>query len=121
MPDKQATKDINTRIGENLRLIRQIHNLTQTQLGEMLNVTFQQVQKYERGSNNIKASHLKVLNHRLGVPYADFFEDFGWEKSEEESIKKQTAYSRMAMKLFLSIKSEETQKKVLELLKALEE
>jgi len=112
---------INERIGENLRLIRQIHNLTQTQLGEILGVTFQQVQKYEKGMTRVQAAHLKVLNQKLKVPYTDFFEDFGWEANGNKVRLSQSHFNRKALSLFLSIEDKSVQQKALALLKTLSE
>ncbi|HMT13242.1 MAG TPA: helix-turn-helix transcriptional regulator [Aestuariivirga sp.] len=54
---------------------RQIINMSQERLGELLGITFQQVQKYEKGSNRISASRLYYTAKTLGVPVQFFFED----------------------------------------------
>lgn len=60
-------------LGNNLRFLRLMRGLTQTDLGNILNVTFQQVQKYEQGSNRISARTLCILKTALRVEYQDFF------------------------------------------------
>ena len=54
---------------------RKLFGLSQTALGEELGLTFQQVQKYERGTNRVSSSRLFELTRILGVPVSYFFED----------------------------------------------
>lgn len=63
-------------VGHRLKLRRQIHGLSQEKLADAVGVTFQQVQKYEKGSNRISCSRLYDLSRVLGVPVGWFFEDF---------------------------------------------
>jgi len=65
--------DIN--VGSRVRLRRNMLGLSQEQLGSALGVTFQQVQKYERGANRIGASRLFEIARVLDVPIAFFFDD----------------------------------------------
>jgi transcriptional regulator with XRE-family HTH domain len=58
--------------------------MTQTELAVALGVTFQQVQKYEKGSNRISASTLKELAETLKVPLAYFFEGLQPEGTRDE-------------------------------------
>lgn len=60
-------------IGEKLRLMRIEQNITQRQLSEKIGVTYQQLQKYERGLNNITASKLFLISQVLKRPITDFF------------------------------------------------
>ena len=61
-------------VGNRLRLRRTLLGLSQTNLGRSLNLTFQQVQKYEKGLNRIGSSRLFELSRILGVPVSYFFE-----------------------------------------------
>ncbi|HRQ61506.1 MAG TPA: helix-turn-helix transcriptional regulator [Alphaproteobacteria bacterium] len=61
-------------IGQNIKNIRRRAGLTQHDLGELLGVTFQQVQKYEAGTNRIPAFYLFTLKHALGIPLGLFFD-----------------------------------------------
>ena len=54
---------------------RMMLDMSQEKLGDALNLTFQQVQKYEKGTNRISASRLQQMSHILQVPVAFFFED----------------------------------------------
>ncbi len=60
-------------VGQQLRLRRQLLNLTQDKLGVMLNLTFQQIQKYEKGENRISAGRLYEIAKSLGVEINYFF------------------------------------------------
>ena len=62
-------------VGKRVRLRRTLLGLSQEQLGTELNITFQQVQKYERGANRISASRLWDIGQILDVPINYFFDD----------------------------------------------
>ncbi len=66
---------VDVHVGQRLRLRRTLLGLTQEKLGEALGVTFQQVQKYERGSNRIGSSRLFDLSRILDVSVGYFYED----------------------------------------------
>lgn len=67
---------VDVHVGSRLRLRRTLLGMSQEKLGGAINLTFQQVQKYERGANRIGASRLFELAGVLDVPVAYFFEDF---------------------------------------------
>ena len=67
--------DIDKRFCGHVRLRRTLLGLSQDQLGAELNVTFQQLQKYERGANRISASRLWDISQILDVPIGYFFDD----------------------------------------------
>ena len=64
---------IDKTLGNNLRFLRLMRGLTQSEVGKILGVTFQQVQKYEQGNNRISARTLCKLRHVFHVEYQDFF------------------------------------------------
>jgi len=71
----RGTSDIDTKIGEFIRSRRESEGMTQAQLGRALGVTFQQVQKYEKGTNRVAASTLALLADALNCHVSDFFGD----------------------------------------------
>jgi transcriptional regulator with XRE-family HTH domain len=73
-PDAEHAFDI--QVGERLRALRRAARLSQTALGNRIGVTFQQVQKYENGSNRIAASRLWLIARCLGVPVSALFSDY---------------------------------------------
>jgi transcriptional regulator with XRE-family HTH domain len=76
-PNYQVTNNnpIDVHVGRRVRLRRTLLGMSQEQLGEALNITFQQVQKYERGSNRISSSRLWDIAQILDVPVSFFFDD----------------------------------------------
>ncbi len=73
MPKKQANP-IDAQVGNRVRLRRMLVGMSQEKLGEMLGLTFQQVQKYEKGVNRIGAGRLFHVAEILGVPIDYFYE-----------------------------------------------
>jgi transcriptional regulator with XRE-family HTH domain len=70
----KAPNPIDRHVGARLRMRRMMVGMSQGKLGEALDVTFQQIQKYEKGTNRIGASRLQQLARVLEVPPAFFFE-----------------------------------------------
>jgi transcriptional regulator with XRE-family HTH domain len=70
----QTAAEIDQHVGARLRVRRIETGLSQEALGERLGVSFQQIQKYERGANRISASRLFVLANALSVPVQFFFD-----------------------------------------------
>jgi transcriptional regulator with XRE-family HTH domain len=66
----------NIHLGKKLRMRRLSLGLTQTKVAEAINVTFQQIQKYEKGTNGVSSSRLMQLSKFLKVPITYFYEDF---------------------------------------------
>src|SRR6201991_3320337 len=71
---KKAPNPIDKHVGSRVRMRRMMLGMSQEKLGAALGLTFQQVQKYEKGSNRIGASRLQQIAHILQVPVAFFFE-----------------------------------------------
>ncbi len=74
---KKAPNPIDQQVGARLRMQRMLVGMSQEKLGEALGVTFQQIQKYEKGSNRISASTLKQIARALNVQPSFFLEDAG--------------------------------------------
>ena len=66
----------NIHLGKKLRIRRLSLGLTQTKVAQAINVTFQQIQKYEKGTNGVSSNRLMQLSQFLKVPIIYFFEDF---------------------------------------------
>lgn len=62
-------------VGRNIRLSRLTRGLSQTELADKLGITFQQIQKYEKGVNRVGAGRLFEIGSILGVPLTSFFEE----------------------------------------------
>jgi transcriptional regulator with XRE-family HTH domain len=71
---KKDPNPIDKHVGSRVRMRRMMLGMSQEKLGDALDLTFQQVQKYEKGTNRIGASRLQHISHILQVPVAFFFE-----------------------------------------------
>ena len=84
-------ENFNEHLGNKLKLRRLALGLTQTKVAKAINVTFQQIQKYEKGTNGVSSIRLLQLSNYLKVPINYFFEDFSEyliniEKSKESPV-----------------------------------
>ena len=75
MANKKQPNPIDVHVGSRVRLRRMMLSMSQERLGESLGITFQQIQKYEKGTNRIGASRLQHIARVLSVPVSYFFED----------------------------------------------
>ena len=83
-----SASDVDRLVGDRIRRRRILMGLTQDQLGESLGISYQQIQKYEKGTNGVSSIRLLQLSNYLKVPINYFFEDFSeylinLEKSKE--------------------------------------
>lgn len=76
--------DVDQIVGQNIRTIRTARRMSQTTLGEQIGVTFQQVQKYERGTNRVSASKLVEIAATLHCNVTDLFAGTNMQASEED-------------------------------------
>src|SRR5438034_8794140 len=74
MMAKKAPNPIDKHVGSRVRMRRMMLAMSQERLGDALGLTFQQVQKYEKGANRIGASRLQQISHILQVPVSFFFD-----------------------------------------------
>ena len=80
-------ENFNKHLGNKLKLRRLALGLTQTKVAKAINVTFQQIQKYEKGTNGVSSIRLLQLSNYLKVPINYFFEDFSDYVINAERIK----------------------------------
>jgi transcriptional regulator with XRE-family HTH domain len=74
MASKKQPNPIDVHVGSRVRLRRMMLGMSQEKLGENLGITFQQIQKYEKGTNRIGASRLQHIARVLSMPVSYFFE-----------------------------------------------
>jgi transcriptional regulator with XRE-family HTH domain len=121
-------------VGSRVRLRRMVIGMSQEKLGERMSLTFQQIQKYEKGTNRIGASRLFQLSQILDVPVQFFFEDApvaiagrgaaGFAESKTEAYLLDFLNSRDGLELnraFVKITDPKVRKRVVELVRALSE
>ena len=73
--NKKKPNPIDIHVGSRIRMRRNMLSLSQEKLGEHLGITFQQIQKYEKGTNRVGASRLQAIASIMNVPVAFFFEN----------------------------------------------
>jgi len=124
----REANQIDEHVGSRVRLRRQLLKMSQEKLGGELGVTFQQVQKYERGSNRIGASRLFRLSGVLDVPVAFFFDGLtpdasaGMAESAQSPIIYDFIQSSDGVALaeaFSKITDSKVRRRILELVRAL--
>jgi transcriptional regulator with XRE-family HTH domain len=77
---------VDVHVGARLKMLRVQRGLSQTAVAEGVGLTFQQIQKYENGSNRISASRLVEFARALGVPIRAFFEGLGPDESRPPTL-----------------------------------
>ena len=101
--------NFNKHLGNKLKLRRLALGLTQTKVAKAINVTFQQIQKYEKGTNGVSSIRLLQLSNYLKVPINYFFEDYSEyliniEKSKENHM---NVNYNFLVKLFSELNNEQ--------------
>lgn len=120
--------DVDAHVGARLRQRRMLLGISQEQLAEMLGLTFQQVQKYERGTNRVSASRLFQLARSLDTPITWFFEDIESDKAAAKAASETDEGDPMSrretlelVRVYSRIDDRKVRKKLYEMAKALAE
>ncbi len=110
--------NFNRHLGSKLKMRRLALGLTQTKVAQAINVTFQQIQKYEKGTNGISSLRIMQLANFLKVPVVYFFEDFPdyVANHNNESIQSEDINYSFLAKLFVGL-SEPQKEKIMQVLK----
>lgn len=126
---KKSPNPVDEHVGQRVRYQRMILGMSQDKLGEALGLTFQQVQKYEKGANRIGASRLWDISKTLGVPVSFFFE--GLNQSAVEGFAEDgegwtgefvaSAEGMQLCRFFTAIEQPQVRKRLLDLVKSLAE
>ncbi|UZX45487.1 helix-turn-helix domain-containing protein (plasmid) [Agrobacterium sp. 13-2099-1-2] len=121
----KTPNQIDVNVGARIRLRRQLLGFSQSKLAEALGVTFQQVQKYEKGTNRVGASRLQAIAAVLAVPVSSFFESNGEPVEHQPPLENDFAVflaSSDAIALnsaFAKIEDSEVRRKVVALVKTI--
>ena len=111
--------NFNRHLGSKLRMRRLSLGLTQTKVAQAINVTFQQIQKYEKGTNGISSLRIMQLANFLKVPVVFFFEDYPiYEGASDDSLnnKEEDLNYSFLVKLFSNL-SEQQKEKIFQVLR----
>ena len=131
MPKKQANP-VDVQVGNRIRIRRMLIGMSQERLGDLLGLTFQQVQKYEKGVNRVGAGRLFEVARILGVPIEFFYEGVDAQVAGNRGFAEPDASppvmafvsSGEGLQLslaFMKIKDPKVRKRVLDLVKSLGE
>jgi transcriptional regulator with XRE-family HTH domain len=124
MDTKSTTKSTNSHdleVGQRIRARRMAKGMSQTELGTLLGVTFQQVQKYEKGVNRVGAGRLVRVGEALDVPVSYFFGATDVSSEETRAILGflDTAYSLRLLRAFSRIPPGGVQRAVVDLVESI--
>jgi transcriptional regulator with XRE-family HTH domain len=130
LPTGKRPNPTDVYVGSRVRMRRKMLGLSQEKLGDKLGITFQQIQKYEKGTNRVGASRLQAMAQALEVPIAYFFPDTapsaaGTGMQEEGATFMMdfmsTAEGLELSRAFLRIRNTKARRKIVELVRALAE
>jgi transcriptional regulator with XRE-family HTH domain len=132
MSEERLANSVDKRMGQRLKARRLELGLSQERLSEVLGITFQQIQKYEKGINRIAASRLFDISSALDVPVGYFFEGLAESGAKSTGVLREESqdfvFDALAspeglalLKLFATIRSPKVRRRVVELVRALAE
>jgi transcriptional regulator with XRE-family HTH domain len=127
---KKAPNPTDKHVGSRVRMRRMMLGMSQEKLGDALGLTFQQVQKYEKGTNRIGASRLQQISHILQVPVAFFFEGAPHPGSLSEGMREAPSPAYVAdflatsdglalTRAFTRIKEQKVRRRIVDLVEAI--
>jgi transcriptional regulator with XRE-family HTH domain len=117
----KASQPVDSLVGERIRLLRKRRNMSQTDLGKALGVTFQQVQKYENGKNRVGASRLHQVATALNVPITELFDGASGTSGTSRATKS-VAFDPQALRFaeaFVKISDKELRSSLVDLVEAM--
>lgn len=125
---------VDTHVGQRVRMRRSLVGMSQEKMAESLGITFQQVQKYERGTNRVSASKLYLISKILSVPVAYFFDNFenkgtspayGFADNAQEALDETDIMTSKEtldlLRVYYSIKDQDARKKLASMIKSVAE
>ncbi|MCB1423937.1 MAG: helix-turn-helix transcriptional regulator [Nitratireductor sp.] len=128
--EQRKPNPIDIHVGSRIRLRRTMLGMSQEKLGDALGITFQQIQKYEKGANRVGASRLQEISRILNTPVAFFFEGAPGQESGEGGFEEASSTNYVVdflssseglqlNRAFVKIEDPKVRKKLVELAKAL--
>ena len=109
-------ENFNIHLGKKLRMRRLSLGLTQTKVAQAINVTFQQIQKYEKGTNGVSSNRLMQISQFLKVPIIYFFEDFKYFKDVSSGLENNEDLNYSFLSRTFSSLSNDQKEKILQIL-----
>lgn len=125
---RKRTKVLDAHVGSRVRLARTRMGISQTRLGELLGLTFQQIQKYENGTNRVSAGRLFQISQIFDVPIGYFYEGLAHLRSPSHSSAHSaemrffsSAENTQLAIAFMCVTDPKTRKRIVEFVKSLAE
>lgn len=123
-PNQRSVEEIDTYIGNKLRQVRISAGKSQTDIAEALGISFQQIQKYENGTNRISVARLYRMADLLGVSFDYFVDGFEGKSLSAKSTPQQqrleemlTNKSTMKLAMYYQLLDEKLQQNILSIMK----
>jgi transcriptional regulator with XRE-family HTH domain len=120
-PDARGAAPADGDIGKRIRLRRIEMELSQANLGDILGVSFQQVQKYEKGVNRVGAGRLQQIATALDVPVTFFYDSDKKTREVDSLLFIDSSFSLRLLRAYVAIKSQAVQRQMVSLMESIAE
>jgi transcriptional regulator with XRE-family HTH domain len=117
--NQRSVGKADTELGKRMRLRREEIGISQTELADKLGVSFQQVQKYEKGDNRISAARLQQTATALGVPLTFFYSGDGKAREVESLLFIDSSFSLRLLRAYSKIKDQAVQREFVSLIECI--
>jgi len=117
--NNRSTGKYDNELGRRIRLRRIELGISQSELGEKLGVSFQQVQKYEKGMNRVGAARLQQVATALDVPVTFFFDGDGKSREVDSLLFIDSSFSLRLLRAYASVKSQAVQRQFVSLIESI--
>jgi transcriptional regulator with XRE-family HTH domain len=117
--NQRSTGKPDIELGKRIRLRRVEQRISQSELGAKLGITFQQVQKYEKGVNRVGAARLQRIADALDVPVTFFYGGDGDAREVESLLFLDSAFSLRLLRAYAKIKDQALRRRVVSLMESI--
>jgi transcriptional regulator with XRE-family HTH domain len=117
--DPRSVKKPDIELGKRIRLRRVEQKISQAELGDKLGVSFQQVQKYEKGVNRVGAARLQQIATALDVPVTFFYDGDGKSREVESLLFLDSSFSLRLLRAYSRIKDQGVQRRLVTLMESM--
>jgi transcriptional regulator with XRE-family HTH domain len=115
----RSTGEPDIELGKRIRLRRIEQHISQAELGDKLGLSFQQVQKYEKGVNRVGAARLQQIATALDVPVTFFYDGDGQAREVDSLLFLDSAFSMRLLRAYAKIKDQTVQRRLVSLMESI--
>lgn len=119
MSDERSPNYVDQHIGARIRLRRLTTHVSQEGLADKLNITFQQIQKYEKGVNRVGAARLQQIANALDVPVTFFYDGDNKAREVESLLFLDSSFSLRLLRAYSKIKDQTVQRQLVSLMESI--